>query len=267
MIARLAPRTRFKQADKETVWSGLTQSSNMLASDLPHGAKISATGLFMPADLDEQQWQAVGSMLVTLNSGIQWALGDWWAYGFHAYGERKSKAIAKKLPYEFGSMMNLGWVARKIPASLRNEALSFSHHVAVAKLEPEDQKKWLDKAAKARPKAWSVKKLQQQIYDALQRDLEDKARAGDNSKQVSRWAFDFVERTARAKAGLRDQWSDDVLSSLMDDQISRLIEAASAVADSWFAVTTNLKEHVRRRSSSLPRERLPRNSDHLEAAE
>ena len=82
-----------------------------------------------------------------IENSIQWWLGDWWHYGFHAYGERKAKVKAKgAFPYAFQTLMNWGWVAGKVATSLRREALSWSHHELIARYPPDEQKKWLDKA-------------------------------------------------------------------------------------------------------------------------
>jgi hypothetical protein len=59
--------------------------------------------------------------------------------------------------------MNYGSVARAVPTSRRNEALTYSHHVAVAKLKPEYQTKFLRDATRFE---WSSKKLRQKIHEA-----------------------------------------------------------------------------------------------------
>lgn len=92
----------------------------------------------MPADLNEKQWKDVGLKLMTIDNDVQWALGDWWTPVRRAYGQRAAAAKAKKLPYEFGYLMNLGAVARSVPTSLRNEALSWSQHKTVAPLDRDE---------------------------------------------------------------------------------------------------------------------------------
>src|ERR1700730_11775472 len=132
----------FERVVNDTEYVGPPQSGKPIDRKLPHGAEICATGLKLPDSLDLDQWKAIGIKLCTIDSAMQWAIGDWWAYGHHTYGKRKAYATAKELPYQFGSLMNLGSVARSVKSSFRNEVLSFSHHVQVAALEPEDQKKW-----------------------------------------------------------------------------------------------------------------------------
>jgi len=112
----------FKRKLHGTEYEAPPKSGAPVKRTLPHGAQIGATGLILSRDLDISQWQEIGTSLCTIDKGIQWAIGDWWAYGDHKYSERKASSIAKKLPYEFGSLMNLGWVARRVKRSFRNEA-------------------------------------------------------------------------------------------------------------------------------------------------
>ena len=61
----------------------------------------------------------VCAKLAAFENGIQWWLGDWWHYGFHAYGDRKAKVKAKgAFPYAFQTLMNWGWVAGMVETSL-----------------------------------------------------------------------------------------------------------------------------------------------------
>ena len=152
----------YSRGAKDEDYVSLPQSGMPIERTLPHGVEISATGLVLPDSLSIEQWNEVGTKLCAVDTAMQWAIGDWWAYGHHTYGERKASAVAKKLPYEFGSLMNLGRVARRVTSSFRNEVLSFGHHVAVAALEPEDQKKWL---ARAVDREWPLSKLRQFVHE------------------------------------------------------------------------------------------------------
>lgn len=152
------------------------QSGDPIDRTLPHGVEISAKGLILPQTLDAEQWREIGTKLGCIYAGMQWAIGDWWAYGHSKYGERKATAIAKKLPYEFGSLMNMGRVARRVTSSFRNEALTYSHHVAVAGLDPEYQKKYLDRALK---RNWSVNALKRALAAQHERAGMDDMR-GEN---------------------------------------------------------------------------------------
>ena len=130
---------------------------------LPDGATVTPTALLCPQQLTLDQWQSLGRALAQLGNSVQWWIGDWWHYGEHRYGERKTKAKGEDVfDYAFGTLMNFGWVAGQIKASRRNEVLSFSHHVAVADQEPKQQEYWLSVAEKNK---WSVAKLRGKISD------------------------------------------------------------------------------------------------------
>jgi predicted metalloenzyme YecM len=44
----------------------------------------------------------------------------------------------------------MAWVASQFDPSLRSDKLSWSHHVLLAPLEPDDQQHWLERAQKER---------------------------------------------------------------------------------------------------------------------
>jgi hypothetical protein len=138
------------------------------ALHLPKGANLSWTALTLPDKLSLDSWKALGTAVCAINEGSQWWLGDWWAHGEHSYRER-ARAFAKGVfgSYSFGTLMTYGSVARAIEPSIRIEVLSFAHHQVVASRPPDEQRAWLDKAAKGK---WSVSALRQAIYSRDQTD-------------------------------------------------------------------------------------------------
>jgi hypothetical protein len=195
-----------------------------IALNLPHGTMLYPTALEIPPDLDLDAWEAIGEHLAKIEKGLQWALGDWWVYGEHEYGERKAVAKAKGIPYEFGSLMNLGYVARRVTTSLRNEALSFNHHTAVAPLEPEDQKKWLPKAARGK---WSVKVLRRHMNERAQDDLGDHFNDHPDIR-AHYWAESLIAEAKRA-ANVNQCWDDPRLDHLTVDAVAGLAKEIGAV--------------------------------------
>jgi len=132
--------------------------------------KPTATSWALPAKLSYDDWIKCGQALMRAESGVQWWLGDWWAFGEHAYGER-TKALDEGGPLEgleFKTIANYAWVARAIETSRRREVLSFKHHVCVAALPPRQQEKWLARAAKGDGlKPWSSGRLKAAIAQSL----------------------------------------------------------------------------------------------------
>ena len=137
--------------------------------------------------------------------------------------------------------MNLGSVARSVETSSRNEVLSFSHHVAVAALEPEDQRKWLSKAEIGR---WSVNKLRGYMHEAAARALFDCPGFQSPSQAESRF-FNFLNRARRAERACA--WpcvlEPSYLDCVSDSSVAELVEAASKAAEAWSEATTSLKDY------------------------
>lgn len=100
-------------------------------------------------DLDHTDWLATGRRLGTIGRCSQWWIGDWVRYGTARWGEKYAEA-ARVTGYDVASLRNMAWVASRFDLSLRNDKLSWSHHVLLAPLEPEEQRKWLLRASEER---------------------------------------------------------------------------------------------------------------------
>jgi hypothetical protein len=190
MSTRVSALTKFRQTARDKGKPETCTTGAVIPLDLPHNATLRKIGLDLPENLTLAQWQDIGLKLATCGTGIQFGLGDFWVFGHHKYGDRKALAEAKRLPFCFGTLMNYGSVARAVPTSLRNEALTFNHHVAVAKLTREYQEEFLAKAARFK---WSAKQLRQEIHEASVHwlDRQPKVRA-------SRWFMAMHEALKRA---------------------------------------------------------------------
>ncbi|MCK1536446.1 MULTISPECIES: hypothetical protein [unclassified Bradyrhizobium] len=249
MIARLGPLKQYDIIDSKKDWEDRTQMSDPWNSELPEGIALHAAGLTMPDDLTPELWEKLGFRLAAMTGALQWAIGDWWAYGYHKYGKRKSVAAAKSLPYEFGTLMNLGTVSRSVSPSQRNEVLSWSHHAAVTSLEPAEQTKWLDKAARGK---YSVKKLREMLHERLERDFDE-----DEGLRARRWGEGLLEKARRAlplseHLGLME---DSYLRLLDDKLIGDLLESSRKVVNAW---TTAIDSLERRREKPVSRHFSPR---------
>lgn len=104
-----------------------------------------------------EEWAEVGETLKTIESGVQFWIGDWCNYGEAAYGQKYSQFLEVK---EYQTLRNYAWVAKEIKMSRRRDILSFSHHLEVANLEPDEQNEWLDQAEREN---LSVRQLRREI--------------------------------------------------------------------------------------------------------
>jgi N6-adenosine-specific RNA methylase IME4 len=110
------------------------------------GMDFTKTSLTIDPETQYERWESIGEQLNQIEGAIQWWIGDWLNFGEHKYGELYAQAIDAGADPK--TWMDYKWVSNAIETSFRNDVLSWSHHRAVAPLSPNEQKYWLDKAAK-----------------------------------------------------------------------------------------------------------------------
>lgn len=115
--------------------------------------EFGSTYLKFSEDTPYDAWAFVMSRLQGGEKSLRWWIGDAIRFGERKYGEMYSQAL-DDTPYVYGTLANSVYVADHIEISLRSENLGFSHHAAVASLEPEEQEELL---SKAEANGWTVK--------------------------------------------------------------------------------------------------------------
>lgn len=100
-------------------------------------------------DLGHSDWLAAGRRLGAIGRCSQWWIGDWVRYGTARWGEKYAEA-ARVTGYDVASLRNMAWVASRFDLSLRNDKLTWSHHVLLAPLESAEQRQWLQLASEER---------------------------------------------------------------------------------------------------------------------
>lgn len=106
---------------------------------------ITAVAWVPGKELDLAEWSRAGQRLGVMHRSSPWWLGDWIRYGNAKFGEKYSRA-ARITGYDAQTLMNMVYVASHFEISRRRENLSWSHHEAVASLDPNAQDHWLDQA-------------------------------------------------------------------------------------------------------------------------
>lgn len=129
--------------------------------------KITTVGLEIKEDTKIENWLKIGDGLKRMNGAMQWWIGDWLNYGEQKYGEMYAQAL-DKTNYEYETLAKLKQVSEKVEISNRLPILSWTHHFAIAYLEPDQQKEWLQKTV---DNEWSVRELK----DALKEELKPEA--------------------------------------------------------------------------------------------
>lgn len=117
-----------------------------LLDDLARNGALRTTGLYLAdPNLSYEQLEAVGGLLGWMHQSLRFAIGDYLRMLEEMYPERFSQG-AEVLGISEEGLREYLRVSEKVPRSVRREKLSWSHHRAVAALEPPEQKQWLERA-------------------------------------------------------------------------------------------------------------------------
>jgi len=155
---------------------GLSSGAQSLTGVTPrHSAgTLSKTAWVPQGDLGHSDWLATGHRLGAIGRCSQWWIGDWVRYGTARWGEKYAEA-ARVTGYDIASLRNMAWVASRFDLSLRNDKLTWSHHVLLAPLDAVDQRRWLQRASEER---LSVADLRLELR-ALREGVEKASRGSD----------------------------------------------------------------------------------------
>lgn len=99
----------------------------------------------LPDELSFEQWRSIGHRLCRAGHGLNWHIGDWWAFGEHRYGDRASAAAEGIFGLEYQTLRMRGTVSRAFEVSRRRN-ITWSHHAEVAGLPAATADALLDKA-------------------------------------------------------------------------------------------------------------------------
>lgn len=130
-----------------------------VALALPLPGTVTTTSLTLTGQLPFKRYLETAALLGKIGHGVQWWLGDLLVYGDKAYGEKYAQAEAET-GFDPGTLANITSVCDRVEPSRRRAALSFAHHVEVAKLTPDEQTRWLEVAEK---KGWTRAELRRAL--------------------------------------------------------------------------------------------------------
>lgn len=106
--------------------------------------QLSKTSLSFKREVTRDEWQKVFDALNHIEGCVQFWIGDCLKYREQKWGMYDD--IAEETGIDTGTLKKYKMISEKVPTSARFEELTFSHHSEVAKLEPEKQKQFLQKA-------------------------------------------------------------------------------------------------------------------------
>lgn len=118
-----------------------------LLADLEAAGAISTIGLHLAKpDLPYDQYEALCVLLGKMHEAVRFAIGDAILLGEKLYREDAYQAI-ESMGLSVTARQEYVRVSQKVPRSIRRQDLSWSHHRAVAALEPPKQREWLATAS------------------------------------------------------------------------------------------------------------------------
>ncbi len=144
-------------------------SDNGLAilADLERGGSLTAAGLQINVEMPYDQYESLLVFLSSVHRRSAWALGDALLYGESLYGERYAQA-ASLTGFSEQYLQNLVSICRRVPRQRRQPMLSMGHHDVVARMEPQDQTEWLERAVAER---WTRQDLRARVDEAAGKAL------------------------------------------------------------------------------------------------
>lgn len=137
--------------------------------------EVTETGLDIHGRPSWDVWWEFGERLKFLERTLQFAIGDWAAWGEESFGEDAYAAFVEN-DYAESTIQTYASVARSVNRLIRVKGLTFAHHRVVASLRRNDrthspntelQRDYLNKA---RENGWSAGKLREQIRADLGHD-------------------------------------------------------------------------------------------------
>lgn len=122
--------------------------------------KVTAVSLQLPLRMEYEEWRIVLFRCCQLGEFSRFAIGDALKYGHDHYGEKYSQAASETGLAE-DTLQQYEYVATYVHPLTRVRLWSLNR--AVAKFEPDEQKKWLKKCVENN---WTVRELGEALDDA-----------------------------------------------------------------------------------------------------
>lgn len=121
------------------------------------------------------RWESLGRVLGEVHRRSAWYIGDWINFGEAVYGEDAAQAVEGAVSDRYdvaervtglapSTLMNYASTCTRIARARRRKELPFTVHEVVARLEPDEQVEWLQKAI---DEGWT----REELRDAIRGDV------------------------------------------------------------------------------------------------
>jgi hypothetical protein len=201
--------------DTQTKQKGQTMNLSAIMNSNPNPKfAVTATGIDFFGDLSLAEWDELGRTLIILAKKTGFMLGDWINYGSKAYGTKYKEAL------EFTglapkTLRNYASVARRVHPTLREPSLGIEHHAAVAGLESQVQRFWLELAKEHNLTVPRLRKSIQAGRLVTEEEMED-AKAGQTNhvKLINRLVRWLTSETCKVPV---EEWDADRREAIKRD--------------------------------------------------
>jgi hypothetical protein len=126
------------------------------------GFKLLKSGLEAIGNPTFEQWMECGEFIKKANGSVHFWIGDWINYGEKEYGEKYTQAISET-EYDYGTLRNDAYVAKRIDLSRRRDNVPFSIHAEVAPFDAKQQDELLKKAEETKMTRQQLRKQKHKI--------------------------------------------------------------------------------------------------------
>ena len=130
---------------------------------------VTKTSLSFKREVSKDEWQTVFDACRHVEGCIQFWIGDLLSYRDQKWGMYDD--IAEETGIEKNTLRQYKQVAETIKSDDRSSDLSFTHHLQVSPLEPEKQKKILQKASENK---WTVRETREAVRSVKRGDEDRK---------------------------------------------------------------------------------------------
>lgn len=177
--------------------------------------EMTEQGLRVSGSISYEVWEHIGSQLSSLHKGISWLIGDWLLFGESQteWGEKYAQAI-DGTQLDVQTLANYKWVSKTIDQARRRPTLSWSHHLLVCGLTPEQQEIMLTRAAAGK---WSCSQMRRAAgvikeggkeaglkFDPTKDDKEEELRFRNPPTPLESAQAAFAALTIKEKTKFRD---------------------------------------------------------------
>jgi len=129
-------------------------------------ARFENSSLVIDNSVTNEEWKQLGQGLRQIEGCVQFWIGDWARFGDKKgfTGKYTDTKVYDELEEITGlnhqTLKDYKYISDNVPSSLRNDDLSFNHHREVAKLTPDKQTEFLNRASEEQ---LSVRDLREEI--------------------------------------------------------------------------------------------------------